>query len=86
MGGMNFGSRMMDPGAWDAWAVLAWVVVVVLVATVGLLVVGALRGERSMDRPAAGEPSPRAILEERFARGEISEEDFERHRRSLSGR
>lgn len=86
MGGMNFGSRMMDPGAWDAWAVLVWVLAAVVIAAVAVLVVGVLRGGRSTVPSAPGGPSPAAILEERFARGEISEEEFERRRRVLAGR
>ncbi len=57
-----------------------------VIAAVTVMVVWALRGGRFTVPSAPGEPSPAAILEERFARGEISDEEFERHRRVLAGR
>lgn len=86
MGGMGFTSRMMDPGAWDAWVVLTWLVVVVLIAAVAAVVVWALRGERSSSRSAPAAPSPGDILDERFARGEISDEELQRRRQALTNR
>lgn len=87
MGGMSFTSRMMDPGAWDAWVVLTWVVVAVLVVAVAAAVVWALRGGRSSGASAGPtQQSPGEILDERFARGEISDEELQRRRRALTNR
>jgi putative membrane protein len=86
VGGMGFTSRMMDPGAWDAWVVLTWLVVVVLIAAVAAVVVWALRGERSSGRATPVAPSPGDILDERFARGEISDEELQRRRQALTNR
>ena len=47
------------------------------------VVVWAVRDRGSSERRS---PDPRQILEERFARGEISEEEFEARRRALEHR
>ncbi len=67
----------MHDGGWGVWWMIAsWVIVVAIVA----LVVRALMptggsGERS--------PDPRRILEERFARGEVSEQEYRERKRVL---
>lgn len=81
MGGMSFTSRMMNPGAWDAWVVLTWVVVAVLVLAVAAAVAWALRDRRPAAASSAARQSPGDILDERFARGEISDEELQRRRR-----
>lgn len=85
MGGMDFSSRMMDPGAWDAWVVLVWVAVAVLVGAAAVAVWSLRPGRRPEGSVSAGR-SPEAILDERFARGEISDEELQRARRALSER
>lgn len=85
MGGTSFTSRMMNPGAWDIWVVLIWVLVAVLVLAVVAAAAWALRVRRPSASSAALQ-SPADILDERFARGEISDEELQRRRRALSDR
>lgn len=56
--------------------ILFWVVIVGLAAFLAWLLAG--------NRPNAGK-TPRQILEERYARGEIDREELEQKRRDLSG-
>lgn len=88
MGGMGFSSRMMDPGAWDAWVVLTWLVVGLLVVAGAVVVAWLVRGGRQGFTPRNVEAGRSAadILDERFARGELSDEEFERRRRTLTSR
>lgn len=82
MGGMGqFMSRMVTPGSWDAVDILIWVIVAALVVTM-TVVAFALLGAK---RPGAsrGKRSSVQILEDRFAKGEVSEEEFERRRDAL---
>ncbi len=58
-------------GGWGIlWMVLSWVAVVAIV----VLLVRAFAGGSSPSAPRSDDP--RAILDERFARGEISEEEY----------
>ncbi len=66
---------------WGNWwmtisMVLFWTVIIGLVAW----------GFRSFGPDVDGIDRPRRILEERFARGEIDEEEFSRRLQTLSGR
>ena len=65
---------------WGWWMgfgmVLFWVVV-------GLAIWLLVRGGQA---PSSGGPEPKEILAERFARGEISEEEYEERRLVLSKR
>jgi putative membrane protein len=56
--------------------ILFWVVIIGLVVFLVRFFAG--------DRPSAGK-TPRQILEERYARGEIDREELEQKRRDLSG-
>ncbi len=74
-----------DAGAWVGMGVgmLVWLVVVVVV--VWLIV----RGLIALERPrteAPATPKPDEILRERFARGEIDAEEFERRLNLLQSR
>lgn len=67
-----------------------WIVGVLMMAlfwgAIVFLVVFAVRGRGANQRPDArmpDGPDARDILEERFARGEISEDEFEERRRVL---
>ena len=72
----------MSGGAWAAMAigmVLFW----------GLIITGAVLLIRTLNRPSAGHaavprPTPEHLLAERFARGEIEEEEYQRRRTTLS--
>jgi putative membrane protein len=56
--------------------ILSWVAIVAVI----VLVVRALGGSSSTSRPRR---DPRDILDERFARGELSEEEYRERRRIL---
>lgn len=60
------------------FGILFWIVMLLLL--VGL--VRAIGGFGSRDRRR--DKTPREILEERYARGEIDQEEFERRKRDLS--
>ena len=80
------------PGRWgmyDGWGYAGpgmLLVVVLVAALVGLLVWVLLRAARPAPRPddlGPGAGPARQILEERFARGEIDEEEFRARREAL---
>jgi putative membrane protein len=72
----------MSGGAWAAMAigmVLFW----------GLIITGAVLLIRTLNHPsgrhaAVPRPTPEHLLAERFARGEIEEEEYQRRRATLS--
>ena len=72
----GYGHAMFGPFMWLFWLVLLVVVIIALRVLSG----GAARG----DGPGAKQ-TPLELLEERYARGEIDEEEFERRRRTLRG-
>lgn len=81
-----------DSWGWAGWlgAGLIMLVLWTALAVLVVVVVRRLGGQRSGDAPrdtGAGDPSPaRRILDERFARGELSEQDYLRQRDVLSSR
>jgi len=86
----------VGPGEWIlalAWVAI-WVAFVALVLVLLILAIRwFLRAERGPGSPAGGGPpgggpagpDPLAILRERYARGEIDDEEFERRRKMLGG-
>lgn len=81
--GTGFGSMMgLDSGADDddngpgAWAAILML----------LLIVGAGGAVYALTRPRRAGSPPLGLLEQRFARGELSVEDYEQRRRLLEGR
>jgi putative membrane protein len=76
---MGWGNGM---GGWGY--VLMTVSVLLLIAGVVLLVryVG---GDRRQPPSPAAEPDPRSLLAERFARGEINEDDYRKRLKVLGG-
>lgn len=83
MGGMSqFMSRMVDPALWGALEILVWVVIAIVLILAAAVLFFLFRTERP-GSSRGDHRSPVEILEERFARGELSEEDFERRRREL---
>lgn len=79
MGGMD---GMMGGGLWMLLWVLFWVVVIVLVVwAVVRLVQGRTGGEGRLEQGDSAED----ILRQRFARGEIDAEEYERSLQTLRG-
>ncbi len=65
-------------GGWGIfWMILSWVVIVAIVA----LLVRVFAGGWSS--PSEGRRDPHQILDDRFARGEISEEEYRDRQRVL---
>ena len=71
-------------GMWDAagWLVMSAVMLAVLAAVVIAVLVGS-RAVQSRERPW---DSARRILDERFAKGEIDEEEYQQRREVLDHR
>lgn len=79
-GGFDYGH--MTLGGWW-WMALLWVV---LIATIVYLVVRGQNVDRGRDTHAlTARPSPQELLAERYARGEIDEDEFLRRRDVLDG-
>jgi|tagenome__1003787_1003787.scaffolds.fasta_scaffold20699619_2 putative membrane protein len=72
----------MTGWGWAAMTISSVLLLVLLVAIVLLLV---RLGSRSVGRPAEGR-RPEQLLGERFARGEIDEDDYRRRLDVLAGR
>jgi putative membrane protein len=74
---------MMDGSDW-AWGTLIMLVFWGGLAAVIVLGVRAFRGSFRTDTEDRQTPDAMTVLENRFARGEISEEEFERRRSALA--
>ena len=75
-------------GVAELFFVLLWAAFVVLVLVLIVLAIRwLLRADRSVapPPPASQGPNPLDILRERYARGEIDDEEFERRRKTLGG-
>ncbi len=70
-GGMLFGGLMM---------LAFWVLVIVGVIW---LVTALARGGQMVTRPSASEPRPLDVLKERYAKGEITKEQYEAMKQDL---
>jgi putative membrane protein len=76
---------MMWGAGWDNW-IVGLLMMVLFWGGLVLLVVLALRAwdaKRSPDGRTHDQPEARSILEERFAKGEISQDEFHERRRVL---
>jgi putative membrane protein len=70
------------PGGWGmGTGHLTWLIAIVLV--IALAVAAVARMGRNSDRQPPRNRTPREILDERFARGEISKEEYDERRRVL---
>ncbi len=90
----GWGAMMGSHGGWGG---LAWLgmglgslVVVGLIVLLVVLVVGGLGHDRrrtvaGTPLPGTGSPTAQQILEERFARGDLTEEEYRRRREVLQG-
>ena len=75
------GDRMHDEWGWEGW--IAMVLMMLLFwGGIAALALFALRAGTSHSHPASG-PSPLDIARERYARGEIGDEELERIKRGL---
>lgn len=64
---------------WGGW-ILMTLAMVALWALVVFVVLALFRGDRASDEAAPGRGDPMQILEERFARGEINEDEYHARR------
>ncbi|WP_075957670.1 SHOCT domain-containing protein [Ornithinimicrobium sp. CNJ-824] len=67
-------------GAGSIWMLLVWLLVLVAVVAVVALLVRSSGGRTSA---SGGRSAARRILDERYARGEIDEQDYQTRRRRL---
>jgi len=78
---------MHDMMGWGGWMIpWGWILIIVLV----VILIYALAGKsaQSPPEPSSGshsEETPVDILKKRYARGEISREEFEQMKKDLSG-
>jgi putative membrane protein len=74
---------MMDMPMFGGWMLLLWLLFLAAIVVGVLFLVRALWGRSTGDGRAGRGPEALRILEERFARGEIDEREFEERRRLL---
>lgn len=84
--GIRHGGGMMS-GAWSG-GMPGWVIPILVLLVLVVAVVGALRwvyspGRRSSSNSRVSRKAALAILEERFAHGQIDKEEFEERRKLL---
>lgn len=88
--GGGYGGWNMGPGMMGGWG-MGWLGMIFMVVFWGLVIVGlvllirwliqATRGEKSSSHPGS---RALEILKERYARGEITQEEFDRMKRDLT--
>jgi putative membrane protein len=73
-------------GMWGIWGMWGLVMTVVMLAFWGLVIAGLVVGLRWLMREGSGSRPDAAldVLRQRYARGEISKEEFEAKKRDLS--
>lgn len=70
---------------WGWWMVFGWIWTIAFWVILIWGVQALVRGGRRRPEPPPAEPSPLEILERRYARGELSDEQFEQMRDRLRG-
>lgn len=83
---------MMDGMMGGGWVMMLFGLLLVILF-IAAVVTGVVYLVRALSKPrdstpvpqSPGDGSARRILDERYARGEINEEEYEKRRRSLSG-
>lgn len=86
----NFMDRMVSPGTWDAGVIVVWVLVAAMIVLLAVLVYRAVAGDRRVPldqgrrEPSSGNDAM-SVLEQRYARGEIDEEELQRRRAAIVG-
>lgn len=79
-GGMMDRGQMMSWGIWHGIGALVWLIIV------GLIVAGiVLFVRRLWDVGGGSQDNARALLDERYARGEIDDDEYQRRKKSLLG-
>ena len=68
------------------WLVMGFVMILLLALAVAALIWALRDRAPSHPQPWAGAPTPRQILDERFARGELDEEEYRKRRDLLAAR
>ncbi len=83
-GGPNYGPHMWGDGSWMFFGPMMMIVFIAVIVIVVVLIVRWLggSGHGGAPYPPPGK-TPRDILKERFAKGEIDTEEFEECRRTL---
>jgi putative membrane protein len=76
----GYASHHMGEWGWG-WVMGGWMMMLLVVA----VVVWSMRGAAGLSRNSRS-PSPKRILAERFARGEITAEEYEDRRSALQSR
>ena len=82
MGSGMMGAGMTGSAGWASpWYWLGWAWVLALIA---LIIVALIWTIRRAGRPTVGSESPLGIVQRRYARGDLSAEEFETMKRQLS--
>ena len=84
-GGIGLGASLVWLIAIIAFFLFWGLVIAALVLGVRWLLRAERHGGPPPATPPPAQPDPLAILRERYARGEIDDEEYERRRRTLSG-
>ncbi|MEP7216051.1 MAG: SHOCT domain-containing protein [Anaerolineaceae bacterium] len=79
---MGWDGDHMDGWGWGAWVMMS-ILMVLFWSTVVVIVLWLVRSQALHSHPE-GKASPLDLARERYARGEISHEEFERIRENLS--
>ncbi|AHE98358.1 SHOCT domain-containing protein [Thioalkalivibrio paradoxus] len=78
---------MMDGyGFGHGFGILSWVLIFLVVVVVAVFLSRAFGDGNTYDRVVPHDKSPLDILKERYARGEIDHDEFEKRKRDLQGR
>ena len=77
---------MHDYGFGHGFGIRLWILVLVLVVVAAGFILRGFGGGNIAGKSSARDKSALEILEERYARGEIDQDDFERRKRDLQDR
>lgn len=80
MMGWYDGYGHMDNDAWLSMGIMMTLIGLLLIVAIGLMIRWATGGSKEETRR---QPDPMAILDERFARGEMDTDDYETRRTAL---
>jgi len=67
------------------WMIFAWIFAIGGIVALAFVVYRLFRGDRPQQDKTAGPSSARTILDERYARGEIDEDEYRQRRQGLNG-